>query len=173
MPAATVRIANSCCLTERLADSQTAGLPDCRTARLLNEIQAEALMMIPETSGPHALSQPHSLAVSLAIPDSRCRGLRLFIVNTRQLLKDKFICTHAYDAGFESGLAFCDLALRSLATVLCFWDSVRRRRGQVLSIMQTHLDLSSKLGRAAAAAAAAAEALIEVRPRRLIGVKCR
>lgn len=83
-------------------------------ARLLNEIQLKALMMIrtkrrllpryhplpplsprlpPRSVGNRSIRQ-------IRMPDV---GLRLFIVNTRQLLKDKFICTHAYDAGTDLG----------------------------------------------------------------------
>lgn len=85
---------------------------------LLNEIQLKALMMI-RTKKRRLLRryQPVDLLPSLPAPAPAPQllllcgyqirmpdvGLRLFIVNTRQLLKDKFICTHAYDAGTDLG----------------------------------------------------------------------
>lgn len=112
-------------------------------------------------------------------------GLRLFIVNTRQLLKDKFICTHAYDAGLglslDLGLGLgstlgshrelCLMREGLLCAALCSsatWTSVKHNADTLCSSRRMRDGVwLRRLARVREGA------LIEVRPRRLIGVKCR
>jgi len=115
----------------------------CSLVPWLNEIQLEALMIIPGWYPGSPFSDPNPLTPGLG-SGFWDLGSHSLLPKTGQLLKDKFICTHAEelcDAGSSLELGTGDRGLRvgmELGTKIGTQTESQATVRQVLSIMQTH-----------------------------------